>query len=135
MAELKLQIPVIPPTGDHYNRARIVTPRGKKPFITWYHTEQAKAWWDTVAAYVAGRTVPGHSLKLTYVIYLPDRRSMGDTANYEKCIGDALQKCGAIENDRYIDEQHQYRRIDPIRAPLTVIWIRSDVDLVFQEPA
>lgn len=134
MPELKLQIPVIPPTGDHYNRARIVTPRRGASFIQWYHTARAKEWWQTVEAYVAGRRVPGHSLKLTYVIYLPDRRSMGDTANYEKCIGDALQKCGAIENDRYIDEQHQYRRIDPTRAPLTVIKISSLQEQLFKEP-
>ena len=56
---------------------------------------------------------------------------MADTANNEKCIADALEKCGAIENDRYIDEQHQYRRIDPIKAPLTVIWIRSNQETLF----
>lgn len=134
MAELLLKIPIIPPTGDHYNRCRIVSPRFGKSFIQWYHTQQAKDWWETVAAYAAGRSVPGKSLKLTYVIYLANRQSMGDTANYEKCIGDALQKCGAIENDRYIDEQHQYRRIDPVLAPLTVIWVRSAQEQLFREP-
>lgn len=134
MPELLLKIPVIPPSGNNYTRARIVTPRGGKSFISWYHTAAAEAWWDTVAAYVAGRSVPGKVLKLTYVVYLPDRKSMGDTANYEKCIADALQKCGCIENDRYIDEEHQYRRIDPIRAPLTVIKISGLQEQLFKEP-
>ena len=130
-----LKIPVIPPSGNNYTRASIVTPRGGKPFISWYHTAEAEAWWQTVAAYVAGRTVPGKVLTLTYVVYLTNRAGMADTANYEKCIADALQKCGAIENDRYIDEQHQYRRIDPTKAPLTVIWIRSDQETLFEDPA
>lgn len=134
MPELMLKIPVVPPTGNHYNRARIVTPRRGGSFIQWYHTAQAKAWWDTVAAYAAGRSVPGRSLKLTYVIYLENHSREGDTANYEKCIADALQKCGVIENDRYIDEQHQYRRIDPIKAPLTVIWVRSEQGTLFEDP-
>ena len=135
MPELMLKIPVIPPSGNNYTRARIVTPRGGKPFISWYHTAEAEAWWQTVAAYAAGRTVPGKVLTLTYVVYLVNRAGMADTANYEKCIADALQKCGAIENDRYIDEQHQYRRIDPTKAPLTVIWIRSDQEQLFEDPA
>ena len=135
MPELFLKIPVIPPTGNHYNRVRIVTPRRGAAFVQWYHTAQAKAWWDTVAAYAAGRKVPGKSLRMTYVIYLPNRRSMGDVANYDKCISDALQECGAIENDRYIDEQHQFRRIDPILAPLTVIKVQSLEAQLFEEEA
>lgn len=132
MPELILKIPVIPPSGNNYTRARIVTPRHAKPFISWYHTAAAEAWWDTVAAYAAGRSVPGKCLKLTYVVYLANRSSMGDTANYEKCIADALQKCGAIENDRYIDEEHQYRRIDPTLAPLTVIKISGMQENLFE---
>ena len=51
-------------------------------------TIQTEAWWQTVAAYAAGRTVPGKVLTLTYVVYLVNRAGMADTANYEKCIAD-----------------------------------------------
>ena len=134
MSELRLEIPLIPPSGNHYKTYRIVAPRSRaQPFAQWYLTPEAEAWNEAVAAINGGRRLLGKDLVLSFVVYLRDRKSMPDLANCEKCIGDALQKCGAIENDRYINEQHQYRRFSAARAPLTVIVIRSDQEQMFTE--
>lgn len=125
LRELRIVVPETPPSGNNYTRARIVTPRGKKPFISWYHTKEAEAWWATVAGILAGRHVAGRSLEVSFIVFLKNRAGMADTDNYAKCCLDAIGKAGAIENDRYVDDVHGHRRIDPTN-PRTVILIRSN---------
>jgi crossover junction endodeoxyribonuclease RusA len=129
MSELRLEIPLVPPSGNNYTRARIVTPRSGKPFISWYHTEEAKAWWNAVAAVAGGRQLRGASYTVSYVVWLPTK-ARRDVDNFAKCCLDALTKCGAIDDDSGVTEIHGYKRLDRAN-PRTVIVIRSEQGQMF----
>lgn len=123
--ELRLEVPMIPPSGNHYKSYRIVFPRnGAKAFVQWYETEEALAWLGAVAMVNAGRKIRGASLEVSYIVFLPSWRG-SDVDNYAKCIFDALTKCGAIEDDRFVDDFHGHRRVDAAN-PRTVIVIKSE---------
>lgn len=124
MSELRLVVPMIPPSGNHYKTYRIVFPKsGSKAFVQWYHTAEAEAWWAAVAMVNAGRHIAGSSLEVSYVVFAVERRI--DTDNFAKTILDALTHCHAIEDDRYVDDVHGHRRIDKLN-PRTVIVVKSD---------
>lgn len=124
MTVLRLEIPCIPPSVGTYSRHRIVVPRAGKPFVQIYPTDEAKAWWDTVAVINQGRQLRGPSLELQYIVFLPDRRRR-DVDNFAKCILDSLSKCGAIEDDSLITDIHGHKRIDAAN-PRTVIVVKTD---------
>lgn len=130
MNELRLVVPMTPPSGNNYSRARIVTPRGGKPFISWYHTELAESWYDMVAAVASGRKLRGQSLEISYIVFLPTKRK-ADVDNYAKCIFDALTKAGVIEDDKPVDDFHGHRRHDPVK-PRTVIVIKTTQEQMFE---
>lgn len=123
MSELRLVVPLVPPSGNTYKTFRIVMPRRGRAFAQWYHTEEAKSWWAAVAAVNGGRHISGASLEVSYVVFMPERRT--DVDNYGKCILDSLTHCGAIEDDRFVDDLHGHRRIDKAN-PRTVIVIKTD---------
>lgn len=125
MSQLRLEIPLLPPSGNHYKTFRIVTPKsGAKPFAQWYLTAEAESWMAAVAMHAAGRQIRGASLELQYIVFFADRRRR-DTANFEKCIADALTHCGAIEDDSLITDTHGHKRFDPMN-PRTVIVVKTD---------
>lgn len=124
MSELRLVVPMIPPSVGTYSRHRIVSSPGQKGFVQIYPTDEAKAWWDMVAAINRGQQVRGPALELSYIVFLPDKRRR-DLDNFGKCLCDALTKCGAIEDDSLITDIHAHKRIDPLN-PRTVIIIRSN---------
>ena len=124
MSELRLVIPMLPPSAGHYNHYRTVLPkRGGKPFVQVYPTDEAKAWWGCVAMVNAGRMIRGPVLELQFIVFLPDHRRR-DTDNFLKCLCDALTKCGAIEDDSLITDLHGHKRIDPLN-PRTVVVIKT----------
>lgn len=129
MNELRLVIRMVPPSGNHYKTYRIVTPRGGKAFVQWYHTDEAVAWFGMVQAVAAGRVISGPSLEVAYVVFLPDRRKR-DTDNFAKTIFDGLTKAGVIEDDSLVDDFHGHRRYDP-QDPRTVIVIKSPQEQMF----
>jgi len=124
MSEIRLVIPAIPPSVGTYSRHRIVNSKGGKSFVQIYPTDEAKAWWDTVAIVNRGQQIRGPSLEVQYIVFLPDRRRR-DLDNFGKCLLDALTKCGAIEDDSLITDLHGHKRIDALN-PRTVIVIRSN---------
>lgn len=132
MNELRLSIPLIPPSGNHYKTYRIVAPKGYgKPFVRWYLTKEAEAWQAAVAIVNGGRKIRGASLEINFVVFLPDRR-MCDVDNFSKCIFDALTACGCIEDDKFVDDFHGHRRYDPLN-PRTIIVVRSPQDALFKD--
>lgn len=125
MSELRLVVPMIPPSGNHYKSYRVVMPKhGGKPFVQWYLTPEAEAFYGCVQIVAAGRRIRGESLEVSYIVFLPTRRK-SDTDNYSKCIWDSLTHAGVIEDDKLIDDGHQHRRYDP-NNPRTVIVVKSD---------
>lgn len=131
MNELRLVIPALPPSGNHYKTYRIVTPRNRKPFAEWYPTEEAKAWWSCVAMVNGGRQLRGPSLELQYIVFFPDRRRR-DVDNAAKCLCDALTRCGAIEDDSLITDFHGHKRLDPLN-PRTVIVVKCAQAQMFEK--
>jgi len=125
VSELRLEIPMIPPSGNHYKSYRIVFPKDprQKAFVQWYLTPEAEAFYGCVRMVAAGRRVLGRSLEVSYIVFLPTARK-SDTDNYSKCIWDSLKHAGVIEDDRYIDDGHQHRRHDPLN-PRTVVVIKT----------
>jgi Holliday junction resolvase RusA-like endonuclease len=123
MSELRIVVPMIPPSGNHYKDCRIVVTRNRKPFLQWYHTPEADAWWWAVAMSANGRQIRGNVLEISYIVFLPRRSA--DVDNYSKCIFDGLTKCRAIEDDRYVDDFHGHRRIDKLN-PRTVIVVKTN---------
>ena len=124
MSELRLEIPMLPPSAGHYNQYRTVFPkRGGKAFVQVYPTDEARAWWGCVAMVNAGQMIRGPVLELQFIVFLPDHRRR-DTDNFLKCLCDALTKCGAIEDDSLITDLHGHKRIDPLN-PRTVVVIKT----------
>lgn len=123
MNELRLEVPMLPPSAGHYNRYRAVVPRGGKPFVQVYPTPEAETWWAAVAAINRGRQLRGPSLELQYIVYFPDRRRR-DVDNAAKQICDSLTRCGAIEDDSLITDIHGHKRVDKAN-PRTIIVVRT----------
>ena len=117
--ELRIEIPGVPPSGNHYKTYRVV---GKH--VQWYHTAKAKAWWGTVAAFARGRHIESNCYNVSWVVYFPNAR-LTDVDNLEKTLFDGLARAGVITNDRHIRDHHGYTRIDRAN-PRTVIVIRTD---------
>lgn len=124
MNELRLVVPGTPPSGNHYKSYRIIVPRQGKPFVSWYVTDEAEAWFRSVAAVAQGQQLRGPSYEVKAIIYLPNRRLI-DLDNGFKVIGDSLQHAGVIDNDKHIADLHLHRRTDR-ENPRTVIHIRTD---------
>lgn len=134
MPELRLEIPGIPPTGNHYKNCRIIVPKsGAKPFLQWYLTDEAEAWYQTVQVIVAGRQLRAEGYSVSYLVYVPDRRRR-DSDNWDKCVFDSLTKAGAIHDDSAVNERHAYKRIDR-QNPRTVIVISTVQEQMFGERA
>lgn len=131
MSELRLVVPMLPPSAGHYNRYRVVTPRHGKPFVQVYPTDEAEAWWGMVQAVAAGRQLRGPSLELQYIVFFPDRRRR-DVDNAAKCILDGLTRCGAIEDDSLIMDFHGHKRYDRDK-PRTVIVVKSTQEQMFEK--
>jgi Holliday junction resolvase RusA-like endonuclease len=115
MKELKLTIPIEPPSGNNYIRH---TRLGRH-----YMTPQAIAWYQTVAAIVCGQSVSGDTHEITYTVY-QSSRSRADVDNYAKCILDGLVKAGVLKSDASVVDLHAHKRRDRLN-PRTEIHIRE----------
>ena len=127
MNELRIEVPGIPPSNNEYKTYRVVTPRGKRPIVTWYLTKKAVAWYKDVAVFAGGRQIRGERYSVSYVVFAADAR-IHDVDNFAKCIFDSLAEahgCGAIDDDKRVAEVHGYLRIDRAN-PRTVVVIRVD---------
>ena len=70
MSELRLSIPMLPPSGNHYKTYRIMPPKnGAKAFVSWYLTPEAEDFYQCVSMVVnvaldRGRLARGHLHRL-----------------------------------------------------------------------
>jgi Holliday junction resolvase RusA-like endonuclease len=132
MNELRLVVPMVPPSANHYKHYRVVVPKhGGKPFVQWYHTEMAEAWFNMVAAVASGRKIRGTSYELQLLVFMPTARDT-DLDNLFKVVADGLQHAGVIDNDKHITDLHGHRRLDRLN-PRTVIVIRTNQEQMFQK--
>ena len=59
MAEIRIEIPCVPPSGNHYKTFRSV-PNGKGGSVpSWYLTKEAKAWYRDIAILARGEKIRG----------------------------------------------------------------------------
>lgn len=122
MSELRLEIPMIPPSGNHYKTYKIVyTAAGA--FAQWYLTKEAKDFYGCVEMVAGGRFISGPSLEISFIVFLPAGRRY-DVDNYPKCILDSLKHSSVIRDDIDVDDLHCHRRRDPAN-PRTVIIVKS----------
>jgi crossover junction endodeoxyribonuclease RusA len=124
MSELTLEIPGIPPSVGHYLGYRVAGKRGGKQFVQCYSTAEAKAWCDTVAAKVQGRSLSASAYTVQYTLFMPDARRR-DVDNAAKQILDSLVKAGVIADDSAVHELHAYKRMDR-KNPRTVIVVSAE---------
>jgi len=91
-------------------RPRVIK-RGKKYIGTLYETAEFKKFKASLAAtFMGGNPMMGYvDMKITVCM---GWRS--DTGNIEKAIGDTLEKCKIIQNDRYIRNIYFERHYHPI---------------------
>lgn len=124
-----LTLPV-PPSANRYWRTRVITPRGGKPFVSTYVSEEAEAFKLQVMAVCRERGIrdvvfpAGTPVSLTMTWYR--ERKSGDLSNRIKVVEDALN--GLVwADDKQVAELHVYR-VDgqrPGRVEVTIAAIAS----------
>lgn len=108
----KIIVPLQPVSVNHYWDLKIV--RGK---IFAPVSADARAFMDAIAIFSRGQRVFMEkcrkkpcicNLRLVFKVYL-GKGARGDTANFEKGIGDGLVKAGVVHTDNSFIEQFQYK--------------------------
>ena len=129
MPELRLVMPGVPPTGNHYKGVQIISGLGKKPFLKWFVTRAAEDWYWDLAALANGRQLRGETYTVSYAVFTPSKVAT-DVDNYAKCILDGLANAGVIDNDKKVIDLHGYRRVDRTN-PRTEIIVRTEQETLF----
>ncbi|MGH2505995.1 MAG: RusA family crossover junction endodeoxyribonuclease, partial [Ktedonobacteraceae bacterium] len=100
---VKLSVPLLPPSVNHY---KAVTRRGR-----WYVKPEGIAFKAAVAALAGGRTISPETLpdraKVRYglkVTVVLGKKARGDGDNFFKCIADGLKDAGVVHSDAKIRE-------------------------------
>jgi crossover junction endodeoxyribonuclease RusA len=127
--KIRLHLPW-PPTGNHYQKYRVMRPRkGGKPIVQTYLSKAAKEYYKNVWSIVvraganARWTTP---VKITAVLHPPDRRKR-DNSNLWKCIEDALAKAEVVMDDNQFVEHHDYRR-EVVKGGMVVVEMETLLD-------
>jgi len=120
--KIRLHLPY-PPTGNHYQKYRVLRPRkGGKPIVQTYLSKAAKDYYKLVWSVVnraganAQWTTP---VKITMMIHPPDRRKR-DNSNLWKCVEDALALAKVVKDDNQFVEHHDYRR-EVVKGGMVVV--------------
>jgi Holliday junction resolvase RusA-like endonuclease len=115
MIELRLTIPLEPPTVNHYVKH---TRMGRH-----YITKQAQDWLKTVSLFANGMHVEGKEHFISYTVY-QGHGSRGDVDNYAKCVIDSLVKAGVLKTDSSVIEMNAKKQRDRDN-PRTEILVRA----------
>lgn len=109
--------------------ARIITPKGKRPFISFYtpaatkhHEEMIAALWTAAKGPLLGPLVE-LDVWVWQTTFKNGNRRGGDWDNFGKLASDALNKL-AYEDDKRIIDAHVHKRIDNY-APRLAIRLRT----------
>ena len=135
-AELRIVVHAEPPSGNHYKTFRVIEQwavrngrRVKVPIPTWYHTDEAKQWWQLVSTASGGRELLGKNITVHYIVY-QGSGSRGDVDNYAKTILDSLVHAKVLKTDSGVTDLHGHKRRDR-ENPRTVILVKSSQEQLF----
>jgi Holliday junction resolvase RusA-like endonuclease len=126
MNSLRLEIPLTPPSVNHYKRPAII--RGVRTYIL---TKEAKAYKAAVAIIARGDTLAPATererqktrYRLTATVYL-GRGQRADGDNLWKCLADGLVEAGVIHSDAAVSDWRIF--VDRDRSnPRTVIVVET----------
>lgn len=115
MDEVRLTIPLIPPSVNRYVRHT----RSGRHFVT----KEAIDFKETVALIAKGQSVDAKSYEVEFTVFL-GMKQRGDVANFEKMIGDGLVYAGVIKSDDWITDYHMHKRRDR-ENPRTEIHVKA----------
>lgn len=96
MNELRITVPLEPPSVNHYKRLRVI---GKH--VSTFVTKEAKVFMSSLAVCAAGRSVNAKQYAVAFRVY-QGKKSRGDVDNYSKCVLDGLVHAGVIHSDAAI---------------------------------
>lgn len=129
---LRIEIPLVPPTVNHYKKpALFPRKRGDPPVPGMVMTKEAKAYKAAVAIFARGQSLApateSERRKTRYMlvatVYL-GKNQRGDGDNFWKCLADGLVEAGVIHSDAAVTKWH----IDVARDrenPRTVVEIST----------
>ncbi len=133
--KLKIVIPGVPPSVNHYKDSEILLNRRTgRHFIKWTPTADSEIFKYTVRNIARGASVApatlGEQRKTRYilraVVYLGTGKR-GDGDNFWKVIADSLTFAGVIHSDAAVDDWHLYKRRDR-EHPRTEITVKAFVE-------
>lgn len=113
MNEIRIVVPLEPPTVNHYVRHT----RGGRHYIT----ADAKAFLQAMHIFSRGQSVTAKFYRVRFTVF-QGKGSRGDVDNYSKCVLDGLVKAGVIHSDAAIThlEIQKIRDWDNPRTDITV---------------
>jgi Holliday junction resolvase RusA-like endonuclease len=103
---LRIEIPLVPPTVNHYKKPAWKRRRGQPPVRTMVLTDEAIAFKAAVAICARGETLAPTDksaqrktkYQLQATVYL-GHKQRGDGDNFWKCLADGLKEAGVIHSD------------------------------------
>jgi crossover junction endodeoxyribonuclease RusA len=114
MSELRLTIPLQPPTVNHYVKH---TRAGRH-----YLTAAATAWYQAVGIIARGAFLDGKQHAVEYTVY-QGHGNRGDVDGYAKVILDGLVKAGVLRSDASVVSLYAHKLRDRAN-PRTEIVVR-----------
>lgn len=111
---LRIEIPLIPPTVNHYKKpALFPRKRGGPPVPGMVMTKEAKAFKAAVAVFARGETLAPATesgrRKVRYMLHATvylGKNQRGDGDNFWKCLADGLVEAGVIHSDAAVTAWH-----------------------------
>jgi Holliday junction resolvase RusA-like endonuclease len=129
---LKIVVGITPPSVNHYMKYRVAPINGHQQVVT-YPSKEAKAWWRSIEAAAAGRSIECVEYEVAYVVY-QGSGERGDVDNYAKCVLDGLVKAQVFDSDHKVVAVHGYKVRDR-ENPRTEIFIREHGQLNLLQPS
>lgn len=118
MSEIWLNVPMEPPSGNHYKKPRVVAGR-----LSWYLTAETKAWYAAVAVMARGLSVEGKAHLVEYTVFMGAGTRL-DVDNAAKVVLDGLVKAGVLRSDATVTDMVARKRRDRAN-PRTEILVRE----------
>ena len=119
MAEVRITVPMEPPSVNHYKKHRVL-PGG---ILSTFITREGKQFYAAVEEHAQGQRIRAKAYVVVFCVF-QGKGSRGDADNYSKCVLDGLVKAGVIHSDAAITDLRISKRRD-WDAPRTEIIIRS----------